>query len=132
VFDPDFSSRLLDNDKCNRSNNSNTQESLRVVQAYGINPKTVAKRKKRTSAASGSDESIFTGLSLDAIIVAFRKHHYRAGLAAAVFRTLHPPDRCADAQRHTGRRPMTPKSTDLNRCHPPLTEIDRMGATHRC
>jgi transposase InsO family protein len=58
----------------------NSQESLRTLaRRYGINQKTVAKWKKRTSAAdlpTGPREPRSTVLSLEeeAIIVAFRKH----------------------------------------------------------
>ena len=58
----------------------NSQESLRALsKRYGINAKTVAKRKKRGSAAdlrTGPREPKSTSLTLEdeAIIVAFRKH----------------------------------------------------------
>src|SRR5580692_6011812 len=58
----------------------NSQESLRALsKRYGINPKTVAKWKKRGSVAdlpTGPKEPKSTSLSLEdeAIIVAFRKH----------------------------------------------------------
>ena len=57
----------------------NSQESLRALsKRYGINPKTVAKWKKRGSVAdhpTGPKEPKSTSLSLEdeAIIVAFRK-----------------------------------------------------------
>jgi transposase InsO family protein len=57
-----------------------SQESLRALsKRYGINPKTVAKWKKRSAVAdlpTGPKEPKSTSLSLDdeAIIVAFRKH----------------------------------------------------------
>src|SRR5712692_794509 len=57
-----------------------SQESLRALsKRYGINPKTVAKWKKRSADAdlpTGPKEPKSTSLSLDdeAIIVAFRKH----------------------------------------------------------
>jgi hypothetical protein len=58
----------------------NSQESLRALSRhYGINQKTVAKWKKRTSVAdlpTGPKEPMSTALSLEeeAIIVAFRRH----------------------------------------------------------
>jgi len=58
----------------------NSQESLRALsKRYRINPKTVAKWKKRGSVAdlsTGPKEPKSTSLSLEdeAIIVAFRKH----------------------------------------------------------
>ena len=58
----------------------NSQESLRVLaQRYGINQKTVAKWKRRTSVqdlSTGPKEPKSTVLSLEeeAIIVAFRRH----------------------------------------------------------
>jgi transposase-like protein len=58
----------------------NSQESLRALaRRYGINPKTVAKWKKRRCTAdlpTGPKEPKSTSLSLEdeAIIVAFRKH----------------------------------------------------------
>ena len=58
----------------------NSQESLRsLAKRYGINQKTVAKWKKRTSAAdrpTGPSEPKSTVLSAEdeAIIVAFRRH----------------------------------------------------------
>ena len=73
----------------------NSQESLRTLaRRYGINQKTVAKWKKRTSAAdlpTGPKEPRSTVLSLEdeAIIVAFRKH------------TLLPLDDCLYALQPT-------------------------------
>jgi len=58
----------------------NSQESLRVLAArYGINPKTVAKWKKRetvSDAPMGPKEAVSTVLTREqeALIVAFRKH----------------------------------------------------------
>jgi transposase-like protein len=58
----------------------NSQESLRALaKRHGINPKTVAKWKKRDSTAdlsTGPREPMSTSLSLEveAIIIAFRKH----------------------------------------------------------
>ncbi len=57
----------------------NSQESLRASKRYGINQKTVAKWKKRTSVAdlaTGPKEPKSTVLSPEeeAVIVAFRKH----------------------------------------------------------
>lgn len=72
-----------------------SQESLRVLaKRYGINPKTVAKWKKRTSVAdlrTGPKEPKSTVLSAEeeAIIVAFRKH------------TLLPLDDCLYALQPT-------------------------------
>ena len=57
----------------------NSQESLRTLaKQYGINPKTVAKWKKRASVAdlpTGQKEVVSTVLSIEeeAIIVAFRR-----------------------------------------------------------
>src|SRR3954466_11511236 len=57
-----------------------SQESLRVLaRRHGINPKTVAKWKKRGSVAdqpTGPKQPMATGLSIEeeAIIVAFRRH----------------------------------------------------------
>lgn len=57
-----------------------SQESLRALsKRYGINQKTVAKRKKQTSVAdvpTGPKDAKSTVLSIEeeAIIVAFRKH----------------------------------------------------------
>jgi len=57
-----------------------SQESLRALsKRYGINPKTVSKWRKRTSAAdlaTGPKEPHSTILSLEeeAVIVAFRRH----------------------------------------------------------
>jgi hypothetical protein len=73
----------------------NSQESLRALsKRYGINPKTVAKWKKRGSVAdlsTGPKEPKSTSLSLEdeAIIVAFRKH------------TLLPLDDCLYALQAT-------------------------------
>src|SRR6267142_765431 len=73
----------------------NSQESLRALsRRYGINPKTVAKWKKRGSVAdlpTGPEEPKSTSLSLadEAIIVAFRKH------------TLLPLDDCLYALQAT-------------------------------
>ena len=73
----------------------NSQESLRTLsKRYGINQKTVAKWKKRTSVAdlpTGPKEPHSTVLSADeeAIIVAFRRH------------TLLPLDDCLYALRLT-------------------------------
>jgi hypothetical protein len=73
----------------------NSQESLRArSKRYGINPKTVAKWKKRGSVAdlpTGPKEPKSTSLSLEdeAIIVAFRKH------------TLLPLDDCLYALQAT-------------------------------
>ena len=72
-----------------------SQESLRVLaRRHGINPKTVAKWKKRTSTAdmpTGPKEAKSTVLSVDqeAIIVAFRRH------------TLLPLDDCLYALQAT-------------------------------
>src|SRR6266853_5745399 len=72
-----------------------SQESLRALsKRYGINPKTVAKWKKRSAVAdlpTGPKEPKSTSLSLDdeAIIVAFRKH------------TLLPLDDCLYALQAT-------------------------------
>src|SRR3954464_14047111 len=58
----------------------NSQESLRVLaRRHGINPKTVAKWKKRTSAADRptglkAPRSTVLTLEEEAVIVAFRKH----------------------------------------------------------
>jgi len=73
----------------------NSQESLRALsKRYGINPKTVAKWKKRGSVAdhpTGPKEPKSTSLSLEdeAIIIAFRKH------------TLLPLDDCLYALQAT-------------------------------
>src|SRR5665213_2728560 len=73
----------------------NSQESLRVLsKRYGINQKTVAKWKKRTSVAdqpTGPKDPSSTVLSIEeeAIIVAFRKH------------TLLPLDDCLYALQPT-------------------------------
>lgn len=73
----------------------NSQESLRALsRRYGINPKTVAKWRKRSSVAdlpTGPREAKSTALSIDdeAIIVAFRKH------------TLLPLDDCLYALQAT-------------------------------
>src|SRR3982751_5996413 len=73
----------------------NSQESLRVLaRRHGINPKTVAKWKKRTSAAdqpTGPKQPKSTVLSVEeeAIIVAFRRH------------TLLPLDDCLYALQAT-------------------------------
>src|SRR5262245_58630998 len=73
----------------------NSQESLRALaRRYGVNPKTVAKWKRRSSTAdlpTGPKEPKSTSLSLDdeAIIVAFRKH------------TLLPLDDCLYALQAT-------------------------------
>jgi transposase InsO family protein len=73
----------------------NSQESLRVLaRRHGINPKTVAKWKKRTSAAdrpTGPKAPRSTVLTLeeDAVIVAFRRH------------TLLPLDDCLYALQPT-------------------------------
>src|ERR1700726_761831 len=73
----------------------NSQESLRALsKRYGINPKTVAKWKKRgsvTDLPTGPKEPKSTSLSLgdEAIIVAFRKH------------TLLPLDDCLYALQAT-------------------------------
>ena len=73
----------------------NSQESLRVLaKRYGINPKTVAKWKRRTSVVdlpTGPKEPSSTVLSLEeeAIVVAFRKH------------TLLPLDDCLYALQPT-------------------------------
>jgi len=73
----------------------NSQESLRTLaKQYGINQKTVAKWKKRTSAAdlpTGPKEVVSTVLSIEeeAIIVAFRRH------------TLLPLDDCLYALQAT-------------------------------
>ncbi len=73
----------------------NSQASLRALaQRYGINPKTVAKWKKRSSVAdvpTGPKDAKSTVLSLteEAIIVAFRKH------------TLLPLDDCLYALQPT-------------------------------
>ncbi len=72
-----------------------SQESLRALaKRYGINPKTVAKWKKRTSCAdlpTGPKDAKSTVLSLEeeAIIVAFRRH------------TLLPLDDCLYALQAT-------------------------------
>src|SRR5437868_11590094 len=72
-----------------------SQESLRVLAGrYGINPKTVAKWKKRSSAAdlpTGPKEPRSPVLSVEdeAVIVAFRKH------------TLLPLDDCLYALQAT-------------------------------
>lgn len=73
----------------------NSEESLRALSArYGINQKTVAKWKKRTSVAdlpTGPKDAKSTVLSLDeeAMIVAFRRH------------TLLPLDDCLYALQPT-------------------------------
>ena len=73
-----------------------SQESLRLLATrYGINPKTVAKWRKRTSVAdlpTGPKEPTSTVLSVEeeAMIVAFRRH------------TLLPLDDCL-----YGKRPVT-------------------------
>lgn len=73
----------------------NSQESLRVLaERHGVNPKTVAKWKKRTSVAdvpTGPKQPSSTVLSLEeeAVIVAFRKH------------TLLPLDDCLYALQPT-------------------------------
>jgi hypothetical protein len=73
----------------------NSQESLRALsKRYGINPKTVAKWKKRGSVVdlpTGPKEPESTSLSLgdEAIIVAFRQH------------TLLPLDDCLYALQAT-------------------------------
>ena len=73
----------------------NSQESLRTLaKQYGINQKTVAKWKKRTSVAdlpTGPKEVVSTVLSIEeeAIIVAFRRH------------TLLPLDDCLYALQAT-------------------------------
>ena len=70
-----------------------SQESLRALaKRYGINQKTVAKWKKRSSVAdlpTGPKEAHSTVLSLEAIIVAFRRH------------TLLPLDDCLYALQPT-------------------------------
>jgi hypothetical protein len=81
----------------------NSQESLRALaKRYGINPKTVAKWKKRETVAdlpTGPKEAKSTVLSIEdeAIIVAFRRH------------TLLPLDDCLYALQatipHLTRRP---------------------------
>ena len=84
-----------------------SQESLRALaKRYGINPKTVAKWKKRTSCAdlpTGPKDAKSTVLSLEeeAIIVAFRRH------------TLLPLDDCLYALQAT--IPHLTRST-LHRC----------------
>ena len=84
-----------------------SQESLRALaKRYGINPKTVAKWKKRTSCAdlpTGPQDAKSTVLSLEeeAIIVAFRRH------------TLLPLDDCLYALQAT--IPHLTRST-LHRC----------------
>jgi transposase-like protein len=71
----------------------NSEESLRTLsKRYGINPKTIAKWKKRTSVTdlpTGPKEPKSTVLSIEegAVIVAFRKH------------TLLPLDDCRRTQR---------------------------------
>ena len=73
----------------------NSQESLRALsKRYGINPKTVAKWKKRTSTSdlkTGPKEPHSTVLSIEdeAVIVAFRRH------------TLLPLDNCLSALQPT-------------------------------
>src|SRR5262245_18438286 len=85
----------------------NSQESLRALaRRYGVNPKTVAKWKRRSSTAdlpTGPKEPKSTSLSLDdeAIVVAFRKH------------TLLPLDDCLYALQAT-TPPLTRSS--LHRC----------------
>jgi transposase InsO family protein len=72
-----------------------SQESLRVLaRRHGINPKTVAKWKKRTSAADlptgpKAPRSTVLTLAEEAVIVAFRRH------------TLLPLDDCLDALQPT-------------------------------
>src|SRR3954471_15738978 len=90
-----------------RRSSQNSQESLRALaKRYGINQKTVAKWKKRTSVAdrpTGPKEPRSTVLALDeeAMIVAFRQH------------TLLPLDDCLYA-----RQPTIPHLTrsSLHRC----------------
>src|ERR1700733_11274118 len=85
-----------------------SQESLRALaNRYGINQKTVAKWKKRTSAAdlpTGPKEPKSTVLSIEeeAVIVAFRRH------------TLLPLDDCLYALQPTIPRRLTRSS--LHRC----------------
>lgn len=73
----------------------NSQESIRsLAQQYGINPKTVAKWKKRSTSSDekmGPKQSRSTVLSIEeeALIVAFRKH------------TLLPLDNCLYALQET-------------------------------
>src|SRR5574340_32528 len=84
-----------------------SQESLRALaKRYGINPKTVAKWKRRTSATdlpTGPKDATSTVLSRtdEAIIVAFRRH------------TLLPLDDCLYALQPT--IPHLPRSS-LHRC----------------
>lgn len=102
-----------------------SQENLRALsKRYGINQKTVAKWKKRTSTA---DLPTVLSAEEEAIIVAFRRH------------TLLPLDDCLYALQAT-IPPLTRSS--LHRClqrHPPLqrptktfAQILRIGSRHRC
>ncbi|PJK13893.1 IS481 family transposase, partial [Lysobacteraceae bacterium NML07-0707] len=81
--------------KATRRAIQNSQESLRVLaKRYGINPKTVAKWKKRTSVADlptgpGQPRSTVLSIEEEAAIVAFRKH------------TLLPLDDCLYALQAT-------------------------------
>ena len=84
----------------------NSQESLRALsKRYGINQKTVAKWKKRTSAAdlpTGPKEPHSTVLSPEeeAIIVAFRKHIITSSTGSATKMAL-----STDSPRSTIRGP---------------------------
>lgn len=68
------------NDRGGPSSDTHSQESVRALaKRYGINPKTVAKWKKRTAVKdlpTGPKDAHSTVLSIEeeAIIVAFRKH----------------------------------------------------------
>ena len=65
-----------------------SQESLRALaRRYGVNPKTIAKWKSRTSAAdlrTGPKEPRSTVLSVEeeAVVVAFRRHTLRRSMIA--------------------------------------------------
>ena len=78
-YGPGFA-RLRHDDGGNPSSNTKYQASLRALaKRYGINPKTVAKWKKREGVAdrpTGPREPKSTSLTVDdeAIVVAFRKH----------------------------------------------------------
>jgi hypothetical protein len=97
------------NDRGGPSSDTHSQESLRVLaKRYGINQKTVAKWKRRTSVAdipTGPKEARSTVLSPaeEAIIVAFRRH------------TLLPLDDCLYALQPT--LPHLSRSS-LHRCLP--------------
>ena len=106
-----------------------SQESLRVLaRRYGINPKTVAKWKRRTSVVdlpTGPAEAKSTVLSVEdeAIIVAFRQHTplpiatraSRAGSGSPAQHRQHAPEKLEiDAGAH--RQPQSIRKRELDPC----------------